>query len=280
LLAALAVGGCGASRHATATVETKPRPASQPGYHVGVVGPLTLGVEGVRATHGPLAKVADEPLVVVDARVADAQAVAAVARAHPDSQFAIVGASARAEHVPNLTGIVLKEGDAAYLAGVAAGLAAEEGGGQRVAWVGPQERPLAAAFTRGVHAAARGVTVLRQWTRSVPARCKEAALTSFDRGAVVVMAHGGLCAAAAADAAHDQNLPALSLDDFLLRSVAAARVARDASAGVFHGGQDVIFGTSTGAVGVRTLDPRISLATAARVRAAAQAFAGAAGQGG
>jgi basic membrane lipoprotein Med (substrate-binding protein (PBP1-ABC) superfamily) len=234
----------------------------------------------VNATHGRLGQVADEPLVLVDARVVSPAAVAETARAHPASQFALVGASARAEHVANLTGVVLKESDAAYLAGIVAGLAAVDLDGARVAWVGPQERPLAAAFTRGVHASARSVTVLRQWTRAVPARCKEAALTSFDRGAVVVMAHGGLCAAAAADAAHDHNLPALSLDDFLLRSVAAGRVARDASAGVFHGGQDVIFGVSTGAVGVRTLDPRISPDTVAQARAAAQAFAGAGGRAG
>ena len=142
--------------------------------------------------------------------------VAAVARAHPSIHFALVGASVKGQHAPNLAGLVLKEDDAAYLAGVTAGLAAgESGAAARVAWVGPEERALAAAFGRGVHAAAPGVAVLHQWSRSIPALCKEAALTGLDRSAVVVMAHGGLCAAAAASAAHEQNVPALALRDFV-----------------------------------------------------------------
>ncbi|MGZ4339345.1 MAG: hypothetical protein ACXVQ3_04745 [Gaiellaceae bacterium] len=276
LLALLAVSGCGSSRDAaapTTTAVTTIRAA--PGLRVGVVGPIALDVQGVTPRHGTLAQVAGSPLVLVDAQVASSAAVAAAARAHPASHFALVGASARGERVPNLAGIVLQEGDAAYLAGVTAALAAiDEGGADaRVAWVGPEERRLAAAFGRGVHAAAPGVAVLHQWSRSVPASCKEAALTGLGRGAVVVMAHGGLCAEAAAVAAHEQNLPALRLADFLLPAVAAGLVARDAAGGFFHGGEDVVFGPETGAVGVRALDPRISVATAARARAAAQDLA-------
>jgi basic membrane lipoprotein Med (substrate-binding protein (PBP1-ABC) superfamily) len=168
---------------------------------------------------------------------------------------------------------VLKDDDAAYLAGVTAGIAAgESGDATRVAWVGPVERALAVAFGRGVHAAAPGVAVLHQWSRSVPARCKEAALTGLGRSAVVVMAHGGLCAAAAASAAHEQNVPALELDDFLLPSVAAGLVAREAVSGVFHSG-DVVFGPQTGAVGVRTIDPRIGPTAVAGARSAAQDLA-------
>jgi hypothetical protein len=123
-----------------------------------------------------------------------------------------------------------------------------------------------------VHAAAPGVAVLHQWSRSVPARCKEAALTGLGRSAVVVMAHGGLCAAAAASAAHEQNVPALALGDFLFPAVAAGLVAREAVSGVFHGG-DVVFGPQTGAIGVGSLDPLFSAAAVAGARAAAQDLA-------
>jgi hypothetical protein len=246
---------------------------------VGVVGPLRIDVPGVAPHPGTLAQVADDPLVLVDARVVDLAAVVSAATAHPATHFALVGASARAEHIPNLAGIVLRDGEAAYLAGVAAGLtAADAGGAQRVAWVGPEERMLAAAFGRGVRAGAAGVGVLHQWSRSVPALCKEAALTAIGRGALVIMAHGGLCADAAEAGAHEQNVPALRLGDFLLPSVAAGLVARDAAGGVFHGGEDVVFGAATGAVAVRALDPRISVTTASQVRAAAQDLA--AGSGG
>ena len=81
---------------------------------------------------------------------------------------------------------------------------------------------LAAAFARGAHDVAPGTIVLRAWSRDGPAACKEAALGAIGRGAVVVMAHGGLCAAAAIAGAHQQNVVGLRLSDFELPDVAAA----------------------------------------------------------
>jgi hypothetical protein len=284
LLVAVLASGCGeAKRGATSTTTTTVSTApAQPELRVGVVGPLRLGLQGVRVVRGSLAAVAGEPLVRVESGTASADAVAASARAHPDSQFAIIGASARGAHVPNLAGIVLEQGKAAYLAGVTAGLAAVDAGGDapRVAWVGPEEPGLVTAFGRGVRAAAPGVAVLHQRSLAEPARCKEAALTALERNAVVIFATRGLCASAAAAAAPEQNRPALRLRDFLLPAVAAAAVVREASAGIFHGGEDVVFGPSTGAVGVRALDPRISFSTAAKARAAAQQLAGGVAQAG
>jgi basic membrane lipoprotein Med (substrate-binding protein (PBP1-ABC) superfamily) len=271
------LAGCGNEKQAASPpTASAPTASTRTVLRVGIVGPLRLAVAGVGVRRGDLASVAGEPLVLVDAGVASVDAVAASARAHPDSQFAMVGASARAQDVPNLAGIVFEQGKAAYLAGVTAGLAAaDEGGGDpRVAWVGPEERGLVAAFGRGVRAAAPGVAVLHQGSLPVPARCKEAALTALERDAVVVFAQRGLCAAAAAAAAHEQNRPALRLRDFLLPDVAAATVAREAANGIFHGGEDVVFGPATGAVGIRALDPRISVSTAAQARAAAQELAG------
>jgi basic membrane lipoprotein Med (substrate-binding protein (PBP1-ABC) superfamily) len=272
LLCVLAASGCGGKHDSGATTTSRTTTAPT-GLRIGVVGRLSVEVPGIVPRHETLDRIADDPLVLVDAHDTSPEAVAAVARANPTIHFAIVGASVKGQHAPNLAGLVLKENDAAYLAGIAAGLsAAETGPSSRVAWVGPEERALAAAFGRGVHAAAPGVAVLHQWSRSVPARCKEAALTGLDRSAVVVMAHGGLCAAAAASAAHEQNMPALALSDFLFPGVAAGLVAREAVSGVFHGG-DVVFGPQTGAVGVGTLDPRISAAAVAGARAAAQDLA-------
>jgi hypothetical protein len=270
LLALVAVlGGCGGGRR-EASRTTAPASSTAGGLRIGVVGPLRIDVPGIVPRHETLAHLAGDALVLVDGRVASPTTVAAVARSHPTTHFALVGASVAGVHAPNLAGLVLKQSDAAYLAGVTAGLAAGAGGGApRVAWVGPEERTLAAAFGRGVHAAAPGVAVLHQWSRAVPARCKEAALTGLGRSAVVVMAHGGLCAAAAASAAHEQNVPALELGNFLLPDVAAGLVARESARGVFHGG-DVVFGPATGAIGVRKLDPRIDAAVVAGVRAAAQ----------
>jgi basic membrane lipoprotein Med (substrate-binding protein (PBP1-ABC) superfamily) len=272
LLCVLAVSACGGT-HESAGTTTAGVTTAPTGLRIGVVGSLTIDVPGIVPRHETLDRIGPDPLVVVDSRAATAAVVAAVAREHPTIHFALVGASVKGQHAPNLAGLVLDENAAAYLAGVTAGLTAANGGASaRVAWVGPEERALAASFGRGVHAAAPAVAVLHQWSRSVPGRCKEAALTGLGRSAVVVMAHGGLCAAAAASAAHEQNVPALALGDFLFPGVAAGLAAREAVSGVFHGG-DVLFGPQTGAVGVGKLDPRIAPSAVAGARAAAQDLA-------
>jgi basic membrane lipoprotein Med (substrate-binding protein (PBP1-ABC) superfamily) len=215
------------------------------------------------------------PLVLVSAQAADLAAVVATAATYPTSHYAYVGGSTKAHRRPNLVGIVLDDAQAAQLGGVVAGLVAAEQGGMnaRVAWVGPQEGALAAAFARGAQNVQPGTTVLRAWSQAVPASCKEAALGAIARGAVVVMAHGGLCAQAAVAGAHQQNHVGLQLSDFELPSVPAGVLIGDAVAGVFRGGEDIVFGASTGAIGIRHLDPGISADVAVRARAAAQQLA-------
>jgi basic membrane lipoprotein Med (substrate-binding protein (PBP1-ABC) superfamily) len=272
-LLAVACAGCGGSTRAVTTTLARPTPKARVApYRVGVVGPLSVHVARAAADRRPLRAVADDPLVLVDARVQPLGTVATVAAAHPASHFALVGASTKDERVANLVGLVLRDDTAARLAGAVAALVASSQGGAapRVAWVGPEERKVAAAFGRGVRDAAPSVSVLHQWSRSDPARCKEAALTAIDRGAVVVAAHRGLCAVAAASGAHERNVPALAVGDFELPSVAAALLVRDALGGVYHGGEDIVFGATTGAIGVRRLDPLIPADVAAQARATAQ----------
>lgn len=237
-----------------------------------MIGPLVVSAPGASVVGTTPAAAGGNRLVLLSAdRMPLAQA-ALLARAHRETQFAIVGASAKAEHLANLTGVVLRDDQAALLGGIVAGLVIRDqtSVGGRVAWVGPQERRLAGAFARGVQDVAAGATVLRVWSSRDPAACKEAALSAIDRGAVTVMAHGGACAAAAASGAHEQNQPALAVADFELPSVAASSIVRDAVGGVFHGGHDVVFGAPSGAIAVRRLDPRVPASVALQARAAAQ----------
>ncbi len=271
------VAGCGGAARPAAVTTTPPHAnTSAAGLRVGVVGNLSVRVPGAVIEHGRLAQVAGNVLVVVSASDPAAAAVPAAAAAHPVTHFALAGASARKQHLPNLAGLVLRHDQAALLAGVVAGLVAAEEGTRkaRVAWVGPQDLALVAAFVRGVHDVAPGTVVLRASSRDSPAACKEAALGAVARGVVIVMAEGGTCAAAAIEGAHQQNHPGLQLSDFQLAQVAAARVVRDAVGGVYHGGEDLVFGAASGAIAVRFLDPRISAATGSRARAAAQQLAG------
>ena len=86
------------------------------------------------------------------------------------------------------------------------------------------------------------------------------------------MARHGLCAAAAAAAAAEQNRVGESVADFELPDAAVETVIRSAVNGSYSGGEDVIFGFASGAIGVRRLDPRVPAAVAVRVRSAAQAL--------
>jgi len=283
LLLLVLAAGCGGVQHSagttTTTATTTAAPtvsAATPRLRVGVVGNLSIDVPGTVVQRGTLDQVSDAQLVLVSASAATLAEVAAAARANPSTHYALIGAATKGNRVGNLVGAVLRDDEAARLAGVVAGLVAagEPGATPRIAWVGPQERKLAGAYARGARSVLGRIVVLRQWSRSIPSRCKEAALTAIGRGALVVAAHDGMCASAAAAAAHEHNLPALRLDDFELPAVAAEFIAREAVGGVFRGREDLVFGAATGVIGVRRLDPRIPVATAVRARAAAQQLSG------
>jgi len=283
LLSAAVAAGCGstvdtAATTGTTTAKARPHPTrtvAKAGLRIGVVGPLRVSVAGAVSEPGTLAQSAGDALVVVSAASNDLAAVVAEADAHPTSHYALIGASSSTSRRPNVAGLVLDDKQALLLGGVVAGLVAADQGGRdaRVAWVGPQERRLAGAFARGTHTILPGATVLRAWSRDNPASCKEAALGAVGRGAVVVMAHGGTCAQAALAGAHEQNRVGLQLSDFEFPDVAADAVARDAVAGMYHGGEDLLFGASSGAIGIRRLDPRIAPDLALRARTAAQELA-------
>lgn len=279
IVLALAVAGCGGPRRVptVSTAKVGAVPAPPLALRVGVVGPLeTQPVPGAKFVHGAsLATMPAYPLVIVPASATPLASVLAVAQRYPTSHYAYLGGSTAGAHRANVVGLVLRDDQAATLGGFVAGLVAQEqgGGSPRVAWVGPEERKLADAFVRGVHDALANVTVLRAWSESSPASCKEAALGAIGRGAVAVMAHGGLCADAAVEGAHQQNKVGLRIADFELLDAPVGAVVRDAVNGIYHGGEDLVFGARTGAIGVVRLDGGVSEAAGIRARAAAQQLA-------
>jgi basic membrane lipoprotein Med (substrate-binding protein (PBP1-ABC) superfamily) len=275
VLCAGAATGCGGAPHTTTTTAKRATVPTRPaGLRVAVVGALDVrAVPGAAITHvGSLTGGAVFPLVIVSAGSADIGAVEAVARQHPGSHYVYVGGSTKGHRRSNLVGLVIDNRQAAQLGGVVAGLVASEQGGReaRIAWVGPREAALATAFARGAGNVQRSTIVLRAWSPDLPAACKEAALGAIARGAVVVMAHGGVCADAAIAGAHQQNRVGLQISDFELTDVPIGVVLGDALAGVYRGGEDIVFGASSGAIGVRHLDSRITADIAVRARAAAQ----------
>jgi basic membrane lipoprotein Med (substrate-binding protein (PBP1-ABC) superfamily) len=269
-LALLAAGCCG-SRSVTAETTTVTRVASSSAFHVRLVGPLSLTLRGVQFTHGAL-RAGDERLVFVSSSVAQPGVVADAATASPSQHFVIVGASTKGLERPNLLGVVFRADQAAYLGGILLGLVGSDQGGDdvRIAWVGPGSAGALKAFKRGVHLADPAASVLHVESPPRPARCKEAALGVFLRGASAVMGGGGVCADAIEAAAAEQNKVAAALRDFELPNIAVAAVVRSALSGVYAGAEDLVFGFASGAIGVRRLDPRIPPDVAVSVRHAAE----------
>ena len=272
VLAAVAVllVGCGKAATVTQKVVTRTTyrvATTAPSLDVGIVGKLNVTVPGANVQHGMLAKLT-APLVLVQAGTSAAARLANVARANPDTHYALVGGSAANLQLRNVVGLVVRDTPAAQLAGAVAGLIAEGEGvaAPRVGLVGPANTPLSFSFGLGVHAVSPHALVLHAWTGDAPAACKEAALTLLTRGAVAITAQSGRCADAAVSGAHDQNAVAIRISDFELLSVPATEIVRDAVGGVFHGGEDLVFGPGSGAIGIGTLDPRISPANVLRAR--------------
>jgi len=236
---------------------------------------LHVHVPGAVIERGSIDQLADDALVIVPATSSAAARLGTIARAHPSSHFALIGGSARSLRLPNVVGLVIREDQAALLAGVVAGLsAAEEGVAQpRVAWIGPQDRPLIAAYARGVHIVNSTALVLHAPAPNERTQCKEAALGAIIRGAVAVVAHQSPCAGAVVAGAHQQNMVAMRLSDFELPEIIATATVQDAVAGVYHGHEDLVFDAKAGAVGITRLDPRISATVAVRARVAAQQLA-------
>jgi basic membrane lipoprotein Med (substrate-binding protein (PBP1-ABC) superfamily) len=270
LLSVIVLTACGA-RHTTAQATTTTVTTTESALRIGVVGPLAVHAPGAVVEHGPIDQASSDSLVLVSSSALGPAALAAAADAHPATHFVLVGGSTAGHRRPNLAGVVIRADQAALLAGAVAGLTANDEGvaSPRVVWVGPREPALAGAFTRGVHDTSDAV-VVRSTTRDVPVACKEAAIEAIEQGAIVVGADRGMCAAAAASAAHDQDRVALAVTDFELPGVVANRIALDAVHGVFYGNEDVIFGARSGAIGIRRLDPRVPASTAVRAHIAAQ----------
>jgi basic membrane protein A len=269
VILAVILAGCGSTRVAETTA-TNPKPrvmSATTASDARAVNVVTVGGRSLTA-----ADVDGADLVIVPT---GARNVAELVRRHPNVHFVLVGRSYKEASGPNVAGILFREDEAAYLAGVVAGLVTTREGavGADVAWVGGRRKPVADAFERGVRTADERAAVIRAWTGNDATRCKEAALGAIGRGASVILAGRGRCAEGALAGAADQNAVGLTLGDFERPSIAVDQFVRDARDGLYHGGENVIFGTKTGAVGVGRLDSRVPPDAVAEARMVEQELA-------
>ncbi len=193
--------------------------------------------------------------------------VAAVAKRFPKTNFAIIDFPwvALKGKPANVRGLVFREAEAGYLAGVAAATVAKGG---TVSSVGGQAVPAVVAFLAGYKAGATktgGKTkVLSGYSEDFvdQAKCKELALNQISQGSKVVFAAAGGCGLGALQAAKEEGAWAIGVDadqgylgahiltsatkkvDFAVFTTASQVVEN-----TFKGGTDGVFTVKNGGVG-------------------------------
>lgn len=154
--------------------------------------------------------------LIIGVGISQQEAIKKVAASHPDRKFAVVDAEVAA---PNVRALLFQEHEGAFLMGVASALASKSG---KVGFIGGMEIPLIKRFEMGFAAGVKhinpkaevlsnyvGVTS-EAWNN--PPKCKELALSQYDRGADVIFAAAGASNVGLFDAAEEKQKLALGVD--------------------------------------------------------------------
>jgi basic membrane protein A and related proteins len=201
-------------------------------------------------------------------------ALAAVAKRFPKTDFAIIDFPwvALKGKPKNARGLIFRENEAGYLAGVAAATVAK---GKPVSSVGGQAVPAVVSFLagykKGAQATRKGTKVLSGYSEDFvdQAKCKEIALNQIAQGSKVVFAAAGGCGLGALQAAKEQKVWGIGVDNdqaFLGKHILTSatkkvdfavfttiqQVLNDA----FKGGTDGVFTVKNGGVGFGTVSTK------------------------
>ncbi|HEY7732691.1 MAG TPA: BMP family ABC transporter substrate-binding protein, partial [Gaiellaceae bacterium] len=140
--------------------------------------------------------------------------LAAVAKRFPNTAFAIIDFPwvALKGKPKNARGLIFRENEAGYLAGVAAKAVSKS---KTVSSVGGQAVPAVVAFLAGYKSGAKGDKVLSAYSEDFvdQAKCKEIALNQISQGADVVFAAAGGCGLGALQAAKEQGKWGIGVDN-------------------------------------------------------------------
>jgi basic membrane protein A len=214
------------------------------------------------------------------------EAMKAVAKTFPKSQFAIVDVSNADEgNAKNVEGLLFKEQEVGYLAGYAAALAAKAKGANAVSSVGGQKQPpvdrYIAGYQAGAKAAVPGIKTLNDYSQDFAnqAKCKEIALNQIAAGSAVVFQVAGGCGLGALDAAKAKGVWGIGVDAdqaFLGTHILTSALKgvdravflsiKDAKSGNFKGGQDAIYGLDQKGVGLGKFSPKAPAGIEAKVK--------------
>jgi basic membrane protein A and related proteins len=216
--------------------------------------------------------------LVIGVGFAQGDAVNSAAKSLPDSRFAIIDVdqSTLKDKPANVVGILFREEQAGYLAGVLAGRSVKEGSEPIVSSVGGFKEPPVDRFIAGYQAGAKAalpeVRTLNGYSSDWDdqAKCKELALNQIAQGSSVVFQVAGGCGLGALDAARERKVWGIGVDadqSFLGTHVltsamkrvdeAVFRMIQSVIDGNWKGGLNVTFGLAEEGVGLGKLAPGV-----------------------
>jgi len=224
-----------------------------------------------------------------------AEATATIARRFPEGRLAIVDYSVKAPPfannrgrvlVNNVVGLTFATNQNSYMIGCLAAQMARRDGGNIISAVGGIKIPTVDIFIAAYRAGARrcvpGTRTLIDYSQDFvdQAKCKELALNQIDQGSRVVFQVAGGCGLGALDAAKEQSVWGVGVDNdqsflgaHILTSavkrvdVAVDTVVRSADTGSYRGGRDLVFNLRNGGVAVGKINRRVPRAFVNRMNA-------------
>jgi basic membrane protein A len=215
--------------------------------------------------------------LIIGVGFAQGDAIDTAATMFPNTKFAIVDVdqSSLKHAPPNVIGLLFKEQEVGYLAGVIAGLSAK-GSSPVIGSVGGYKEPPVDRFIAGYQAGAKwakpNVKTLNSYSSDWDdqAKCKELALSEIARGASVVFQVAGECGLGALSATKQQKVWGIGVDadqSFLGPHILTSALKRVDEA-VFEtiksvvddnwkGGRNLTFGLADDGVGLGKISPKV-----------------------
>jgi basic membrane protein A len=232
--------------------------------------------------------------LVIAVGFAQISAVSEVAPDYPDTNFAVVDVSVEdpaLAGMANVSGIIFKEEEAAYLAGILVGDLRSQGfegfEGTTISTVGGEKQPpvdrFIAGFQYGVSSTDPSAELSNSYSQTFSDQtvCKQLASAQIAAGSDVVFAVAGNCGLGALDAAKEAGVWGIGVDsdqsflgDFILTSVvkradvAVTNVIKLARDGQFAGGSDASYGIDNDGVGLGATAPGVPASALDAVAAA------------
>ena len=224
-----------------------------------------------------------------------ANGTVAVAKRFPEGKFTIVDYSVKAPPFANnrgrvlyrnVVGLTFATNENSYMIGCLAAQMARREGGNVISAVGGIKLPTVdifiAAYRAGARRCVRGTRTLIDYSQDFvdQAKCKELALNQIEQGSQVVFAVAGGCGLGALDAAKEQSVWGVGVDNdqsflgaHILTSavkrvdVAVETVVRSVDDGSYRGGRDLVFNMRNKGVAIGKINRRVPRAFINRMNA-------------